>query len=912
MKKRSCARGNAAAKIGFALPCLLALWCWGCKCDDRVPKIDPFSGYTPSRFLFSILLQEGQGAALPSRSECSVPIRSAAAFLEDRSPQEGLPATLSRLPDFQQKTETDSEGMAAFIAPSAALYTLELATPDGLLLGQLAIPIEVRRTLVHGLVVQDLDDADGDQDRAEWVLELEILPDADGDGVSDSGLRAWFVFGQGHGLGFRHLGNGMSERVLLDRDLFEIGWEELADRDGDFVPDDQDPDADGDGIPDAAAGPTLACPAFSHGQLTAPGSQHEPIACSRCHTADQAFPLRCDDCHAASGRAWINSPINAPAGHFLHGCEQCHAADQAWSAVPGPAGSTHQRFPLEGKHLSARCFACHPTGKIEGIPTICESCHAQNIPIHHETSHCEACHTPQGFLPSTRSHVQFPLSGGHALLSCDRCHTGAGFSGLSFACASCHAGKAPIKHVSVGFSAQACDTCHNLVDWKTTSFTHYKWLLEGKHSSVPCAGCHQNNPTGYTGNQPHCSFCHTKGPGFPVHDGYGDDCVSCHTVSGWVPATRDNIPHAKWPLTGSHTTTSCATCHQNGTVQNPPQACSGCHAAVRPARHAGFFDGECSACHKTTTWAELLSPYQHKASFPLDGAHAMTTCAKCHPTTYAVSPACVDCHLAQRPANHYGNDCQACHTTANWNPTGSTNHHGADPAALPLTGGHAALTCTRCHTNGIGPLPSACASCHGSQAPAGHALDSCARCHTTAGWSSATQPPPNALHPMQGRHVGVSCVQCHGTYTTGVGFQKPRPATTCQSCHALPTGHLSVGTMVCADCHTVSGWVPAKGHVGALPTAPWNYQTWSGRWFPASPSPHQGAKECNKCHTDIAGKGYPFFSCTTVCHRSSLDSKHSGMQNYYYSPTNTNKPSTWPTANTGCVKSNCHPAGRTP
>jgi hypothetical protein len=40
-------------------------------------------------------------------------------------------------------------------------------------------------------------------------------------------------------------------------------------------------------------------------------------------------------------------------------------------------------------------------------------------------THCDDCHTPERWVPSTFDHdrrTSLPLTGGHALVSCDKCH----------------------------------------------------------------------------------------------------------------------------------------------------------------------------------------------------------------------------------------------------------------------------------------------------------------------------------------------------------------------------------------------------------------------------------------------------------------------------------------------------------
>ena len=78
-------------------------------------------------------------------------------------------------------------------------------------------------------------------------------------------------------------------------------------------------------------------------------------------------------------------------------------------------------------------------------------------------------------------------------------------------------------------------------------------------------------------------------------------CATCHTTSGWSPATFD---HAKtgFPLTGAHATVACAQCHVNNNYSSLPTDCYGCHKADfngtnNPAHVAAGFPTNCAICH---------------------------------------------------------------------------------------------------------------------------------------------------------------------------------------------------------------------------------------------------------------------------------------------------------------------------
>jgi len=884
----------------------------GCS-SSPARSVDPLSTRPPTRFALAALLAEEQVPVPRPFRRCAVPVRGAA--LPDGAPEVGLTATLSRVGGTLGVAKTDDGGIAALTDLALGAAELSSVSGDKLLRAELRLDLQARRTEVRGALQRDAEDQDGDGDRDEWVMAIEVLPDGDGDGISDNGERAFYSLGADGGVGWRHLFDGMSEKFTVDSEFIEGAAVAFNDRDGDFIADEVDLDADGDGIPDADEPAPIACPGFSHAQLSTPGSKHAGFSCDRCHQTADHLPLQCADCHSPSGKTPTAVPATSPAGHFAAGCDGCHVPDKAWAVVPGATGNTHASYPLTGKHLATDCFACHVGGERQ-VPTLCEACHLRQAPLDHPREACLACHLTAGWLPPLATHDALPLKGAHAGVACAACHSPSGYGGLNPACASCHASKAPPKHASAGFSAQPCDLCHNATAWAAFRWQHTAWLFDGKHLTVLCADCHKNDPTSYRGLRPVCSTCHTP-PVFPDHSDatvFGTDCELCHVEAGWVPATRNVTNHAVWPLVGAHVRVRCSICHQSGALLHPPHDCVACHEATRPARHAGTFDGDCSLCHQPSAWAALLTPYVHPATFVLNGAHASVSCATCHPVTYPIAATCVSCHAKDRPANHYGDGCAGCHTTTNWLPTGNMNHHTAAPTAFRLLGAHATLACSKCHPSGFAPIPRACESCHTSRMPVGHATDSCANCHTSGSWANANPPPANAMHPLAAAHTLATCVQCHGAYLGAGVFTKPRPATACSTCHALPSGHLATGGAECNGCHTLAAWLPATGggHVGAVAATPFPYNTWSGAWFPAT---HGSAKQCNRCHT--LASNLNFFSCTTNCHTSVSAAKHKGMSTFHLDPNAVNSPpnqggATWPTAHVGCVQSTCHPKGKVP
>jgi hypothetical protein len=127
------------------------------------------------------------------------------------------------------------------------------------------------------------------------------------------------------------------------------------------------------------------------------------------------------------------------------------------------------------------------------------------------------------------------------------------------ACSTCHMteferAKNPVH---VGNFPQACGQCHTESGWSpAASFDHAKFFaLEGAHSKVRCNQCHVKgfNP----GDTPKdCVGCHRKdydASPFPGHQTFSTQCLDCHNVMAWKPASISDHDQF-FKLDGKHTT----------------------------------------------------------------------------------------------------------------------------------------------------------------------------------------------------------------------------------------------------------------------------------------------------------------------------------------------------------------------
>jgi hypothetical protein len=346
--------------------------------------------------------------------------------------------------------------------------------------------------------------------------------------------------------------------------------------------------------------------------------------------------------------------------------------------------------------------------------------------------------------------------------------------------------------------------------------------------------------------------------------------VPCHAQS--VSTTSfDHFPTG-FPLTGTHASVPCASCHVNGRFENTPTRCVGCHNTMTapgvPQSHPRTTN-RCEGCHLTTTWRDI--------SF-IDHSQATGSCESCH-NNNRLAPG--------KPANHVPTTapCGTCHhntvsfagakvaatpapsSAASPATAPSTTNAGSSAGAPTATGRftHAGNSggCTGCHNGSaaLGKPPThiatnaPCETCHKSTAAfAGarmnHAgiIGACASCHNGAGalGKPATHIPTSA-----------ACESCHKSSVTfaGARMDHSRVAGSCVGCHndrvaiGKPANHL-ITNAPCETCHksTVVFAGARFDHAGTTAT-------------------------CAGCHNGVLNEGKPTRHFLTVlpcqtCHRT--------------------------------------------
>jgi cytochrome c3-like protein len=229
--------------------------------------------------------------------------------------------------------------------------------------------------------------------------------------------------------------------------------------------------------------------------------KHVSLACVQCHIDARVmgdFEATHPDCYSCH---YQDEPHE---GRFGLDCSQCHTAD-GWS----PAKFDHNlaAFKLEGRHSEAACESCHVKRQFKGTPMDCYSCHQQDDEHNGQFgTDCSACHNPSSWdhVDFDHNRSNFPLTGAHAGVACERCHSSGQFAGLSTACASCHGD--PAYHA--GLFGLDCAGCHRTDNW----FARYN----GPHPGVADEGGRGVNHGGAS-----CRDCHTK----TLHTAI---CTKCH------------------------------------------------------------------------------------------------------------------------------------------------------------------------------------------------------------------------------------------------------------------------------------------------------------------------------------------------------------------------------------------------
>jgi hypothetical protein len=241
---------------------------------------------------------------------------------------------------------------------------------------------------------------------------------------------------------------------------------------------------------------------FSHSAFSFKLSgKHSGLSCDQCHfTARkygdfQATLQDCNSCHQK------DEPHQ---GRFGTSCADCHN-ENGW--LPAKFDHNLSAFKLQGEHAEVACESCHQNNVFKGTPTDCYSCHQQDDDHNGQFgTDCSTCHNPSSWdnVDFDHNRSNFPLTGGHAGLACERCHSNGQFKGISTECASCHGD--PVFHA--GMFGLDCASCHSTNNWSARyNGPHPGIADEGgsgvNHGGASCRDCHTQTLSAAT-----CTKCH--------------------------------------------------------------------------------------------------------------------------------------------------------------------------------------------------------------------------------------------------------------------------------------------------------------------------------------------------------------------------------------------------------------------
>lgn len=424
------------------------------------------------------------------------------------------------------------------------------------------------------------------------------------------------------------------------------------------------------------------------------------------------------------GQSEVNEAVATPGLE----CRICHLTTDWTDLTEAQFDHSETAFPLLKSHKLVSCASCHTGATLQERHNFsqanseCSGCH---VDIHQGLlgNDCQRCHQSD-IWQSVEQDFQhelsrFPLSGRHAALDCNQCHTSLNrgiVDGLSPVCADCHQDARQLADGQVSdhsFFPDNCTQCHDQIKWQPAFFDHQGtgFPLLGMHQTADCADCHngsyEDTPTG-------CEICHiseygdTQAPSHALQVYLITDCQKCHNPAGWIPSIYSHQP----------TPESCSLCHTADLI----------NANLQITGHSGL-SNNCQICHGTEAWSELQ--FEHSITgFTLNGIHQSLDCEKCHTAGYfaELPQECYGCHSAEFESTTQPNhvlagfdpaDCHLCHSTLGWEPA-EYDHDGN-------------LDCLTCHdTNGSwDPTP---LIDHNSAPKLGTAIDDCELCHSTASW----------------------------------------------------------------------------------------------------------------------------------------------------------------------------------
>ncbi|NCA75907.1 MAG: hypothetical protein EOM90_06190 [Alphaproteobacteria bacterium] len=362
--------------------------------------------------------------------------------------------------------------------------------------------------------------------------------------------------------------------------------------------------------------------AFDHNKTAFPlTGQHRSVNCRQCH-ATLVFSeatVECAGCHTD-----VHNQTVGP------DCQRCHTAD-SWIINNITVIHQRSRFPLLGPHYTTDCSVCHKSASLldfQPLGVTCFDCHSDDYyattgPDHvkgNYPTNCAECHSVSKFdwTGAVPDHSFFPLTEGHAISDCNKCHPGGNFANTPRACEACHQAAYNATTNPNHAAAQipvTCGDCHTTIPgWRPATFAIHNnyYPLVGAHATIAneCIRCHNNN---YTNTPNTCVGCHlndynqTTNPSHAVAQ-FPTDCPACHNQNSWIPSTFNHDGQYFPIYSGKHRGewTLCSECHTN------------------PSNYQTF---SCIDCHEHNK-QDMDDEHQDVGGY----SYNSQACFQCHPT----------------------------------------------------------------------------------------------------------------------------------------------------------------------------------------------------------------------------------------------------------------------------------------
>ena len=456
--------------------------------------------------------------------------------------------------------------------------------------------------------------------------------------------------------------------------------------------------------------------------------------------------------------------------------------------------------------------------------------------------------------PGDLTHAHADLEG---IGNCTLCHN-LGDKVSDKKCLECHTKIQSLVNQKSGLHGQTdvikqdCFQCHSehhgrkfdMVRFDEDVFDHNKTghKLEGAHEVVDCRKCHvpenivdneiKKRQKTFLGLDETCLSCHDD-----FHqETLSTNCMDCHTMEAFEPASKFNHDMADFKLEGEHITVDCIECHQI-TILNDKEFqeftdiafedCISCHEDP----HDDQLPGQCAQCHTATSFAtfEGQGNFDHNLThFTLKGAHQKTDCYSCHVQNnepLAIfqdrnninENSCVKCHTDVHNGK-FGTDCVKCHKETSFLSLRSMDFFDHNVTDYTLEGKHVGVDCKQCHKKRFTtPIDfSACTNCHDDyhrkEFEENGVSPDCIQCHSLEkgfDYSLYTlEQHQQTKFPLEGAHsatpcfachvseddkqwtfrdMGTTCVECHQDIHEGYISEKYYPKDDCKTCHANDT-----------------------------------------------------------------------------------------------------------------------------